>query len=330
MSFSCDAFTAQFSFDDIRFWVGSGANRAALAIDWVEDSTEQPALVWGYRWVGIATGRDMLLAVVAADDRLFAKLGDTSGNPVRVFGLGYDADDDGQFGIDDETSFDESGIAYGNPPFFPAATSDADDHYAEGWTFAFWHYGVAATNPYNGGVWSDIQVGMAQRMLTDGCWDSWAFENTTTPPFNAYAESPIAALPPQLPGDFNDDGDVNQADFNLWRSTFGSTSELAADANDNGVVDAADYVVWRKNSFGSMIAATGPQPASTLATVPEPHALWSASLSLLMSILFRSRNRKEKANAQTYNQPGRLGRLAAGIQHNTPRGGAVWPNDRFL
>ena len=49
-----------FTFDDIEFWVGTGANRAALVIDWLENSNEPPALVWGYRWNGTATGRDML------------------------------------------------------------------------------------------------------------------------------------------------------------------------------------------------------------------------------------------------------------------------------
>jgi len=47
-----------FSFDDIQFWVGEGANRAALAVDWSYASTEPPALVWGYRWDGMADGID--------------------------------------------------------------------------------------------------------------------------------------------------------------------------------------------------------------------------------------------------------------------------------
>ena len=103
---------APFTFDDIDYWVGTGSNRAAFVIDWVENSTEPPALVWGYRWDGTANGRDMLTAIVAADDRLFAKLGDTSANPVAVYGLGYDADDDGEFALDDDTAFDADGIAF--------------------------------------------------------------------------------------------------------------------------------------------------------------------------------------------------------------------------
>src|SRR5262245_44879430 len=64
-----------FSFSDIKYWIGSGANRAALVIDWDESSTQPPALAWGYRWNGTAHGSDLLSAVVADDPRLFAKLG---------------------------------------------------------------------------------------------------------------------------------------------------------------------------------------------------------------------------------------------------------------
>ena len=66
-------------------------------------------------------------------------------------------------------------------------------------------------------------------------------------------------------GDFNADGLVDAADYDLWRSTFGSTTRLAADGNKDNVVDAADYVIWRK-----AFVATGGN--SALAVVPEPNA----------------------------------------------------------
>lgn len=261
-----------FSFDDIELWVGSGANRAAMVIDWVESSAEPPALAWGYRWDGSATGRDMLLAIVAADERLFVKLGDEPVNPILVYGIGYDADDDGEFGVDDGTSFDDDGVAFGGAPFFAAAATDPVDYYAEGWTFAFWHYGIAASNPYDGGVWEDIQFGMAGRQLADGAWDSWAFETPAEPPFTAYAENPQAAAP-FPPGDYDRDGDVDMADYARWKELYG-TADPAADGNGDGAVNAADYTVWRNH------AGAGSASANHSLGIPEPRSDTLAILAL--------------------------------------------------
>ena len=63
-------------FDDVSFWVGSGSNQAALAIDWDGRSAQSDldnALVWGFRWDGIATAADLFNAIVEADPRLYAK-----------------------------------------------------------------------------------------------------------------------------------------------------------------------------------------------------------------------------------------------------------------
>ncbi|MEX2309697.1 MAG: hypothetical protein WD738_19145 [Pirellulales bacterium] len=276
---------APFSFDDIKYWVGDGMNRAALVIDWVENSTEPPALAWGFRWDGNARGSDMLAAIVAADPRLFAKLGGTRANPQAVYGLGYD-DDDGEFGVDDGTMFDSEGFAFTGPADLAMAT-DSDDYYAEGWFTGFWHYGTEApdgTNPFDDGYWANTTDGMASRDLIDGAWDSWAF----SPSFNfaAFAENPQAAMPPDAqPGDFNRDGSVDVVDYDLWRHTFGSMSELAADGNGNQVVDAADYVMWRANA--------NPRTAAhrqSARPVPEPTPRSLAVLCLLIHVaLYRNR-----------------------------------------
>ena len=50
------------------------------------------------------------------------------------------------------------------------------------------------------------------------------------------------------------DGDVDAADYTLWRNTLGSADDLRADGNGNGMVDQADYDVW-KNASSTPAAA---------------------------------------------------------------------------
>ena len=301
------AAAAPFSFDDIDFWVGAGANRCGAGHRLVRARPDPPALAWGFRWDGAATGRDMLLAIVEADDRLFAKLGEFN-EGASLFGLGYDADDDGQFGVlkinsegePVETTFDELGIAVSGIPdadLIRAAATDPGDYYAEGWKSAVWHYGGESetpigtpANPYDDGSWQDSGSGMLFRSLKNGSWDSWAFELIPpTPPFNtdSYADNPIAAPSPFPPGDFNRDHIVDDADYQLWKSKFGSAIDPETDANDNGVVDAADYTIWRDN-FG----IGGGSAAAFRSGVPEPSTLGLALCALWQFFTLRRKGRR--------------------------------------
>jgi prepilin-type N-terminal cleavage/methylation domain-containing protein len=67
------------------------------------------------------------------------------------------------------------------------------------------------------------------------------------------------------PGDYDRNGYVQLADYELWKETFGQSVGAgdAADGNRNGVIDAADYVTWRKFYSGA---------GGGSANVPEPMA----------------------------------------------------------
>jgi len=69
-------------------------------------------------------------------------------------------------------------------------------------------------------------------------------------------------------GDYNFDGMVDAADYNVWRDAVGSTLVAEPDGNGDGVVDALDYNIWKSN-FGT-ITGNG---TSLAMTVPEPTGL---------------------------------------------------------
>jgi hypothetical protein len=93
----------------------------------------------------------------------------------------------------------------------------------------------------------------------------------------------------QLPGDFNRDGNVDAADYVVWRKSNGAAATFfqRADGNGSGVVDAADYAIWR-SQFGA-----ADSPAAAAATsVPEPTAIWL----MLIGFCFRRMNRNSSKN----------------------------------
>jgi GH18 family chitinase len=69
-----------------------------------------------------------------------------------------------------------------------------------------------------------------------------------------------------LKGDYDGDRGFDAADFDVWRTTLGSTSDLRADGNGNGIIDSGDYVVWRKHmappGAGSIVGGNVPEPTT--------------------------------------------------------------------
>jgi hypothetical protein len=87
-----------------------------------------------------------------------------------------------------------------------------------------------------------------------------------------------------LAGDYDADGSVDDADYLVWKASFGSNVKLAADGNDNGRVDAADFAVWR-NNFGALSSGAG----ATQLPTPEPVAWHLVIVAAPLGLLIRRR-----------------------------------------
>lgn len=73
---------------------------------------------------------------------------------------------------------------------------------------------------------------------------------------------------PALPGDYNNNGAVDAADFIVWRRNFGQNVTLANDLTP-GEVEQDDYDLWRMN-FGNTDAGPAPDPALNEAVAENP------------------------------------------------------------
>jgi hypothetical protein len=98
--------------------------------------------------------------------------------------------------------------------------------------------------------------------------------------FLSYAFGVIAPTsnPMGPPGDYNDDGTVDAADYVQWRKNVGTSNSLPNDNGIGGIIGDAHYNLWRSN-FGAM--GPGSASALTASAVPEPASIVVFGLAAL-------------------------------------------------
>jgi hypothetical protein len=218
------------SLDDIRFWAGSGTNRAALVVEWsapeslTNSSVPVPVadrtFVWGYRFNGTATASQMLAAIVAADPKLYVVASDTYGTFVE--GIGYNLNGDGGIGITDGTStnyFTNSILTDATVNVDAAAPLNTNDLFWSGLYGPNWelwnevgdtggllnapdrgpnpYWTPLDPDDYTGihGQWEYAQDGLDGLTLTNGSWIGFSvaageYEPDTNAPCNLHKHAP--------------------------------------------------------------------------------------------------------------------------------------------
>ena len=180
---STAADAADFTFNDVHYWIGEGTNRAAIVLDW-NNGRPGSSLAWGVRWNGPSTNLTTILRRLGDEDKRLASalIQDSWGS--WVLGFGYDVDGDG--GLFNAVS--------------PGIATDGDDFIALD-DFSSTHYwSVVVTNVAAitaSTVWDYTMMGIDGLVPAHGDWFAfkrinWMTGESSFPALPTAAETPFA------------------------------------------------------------------------------------------------------------------------------------------
>lgn len=102
----------------------------------------------------------------------------------------------------------------------------------------------------------------------NGTFTSISFTVTTVAGVTSDGITLQIGVVPYLPGDYNDDGSVDAADYVVWRKNDGTSNTLPNDGGLPGPIDEDHYNLWQTN-FGQLSGSGSLSNAG----VPEPTTL---------------------------------------------------------
>ncbi len=108
-----------------------------------------------------------------------------------------------------------------------------------------------------------VGIGTGTGLSTISIGQEYGTETSTL----AEANLPSHAHDYVVPGDYNNDGTVDAADYTVWRDNLGSVAGTLLNDTVGGVIGNDQYLLWRDN-YGKSAESI----ASASQSVPEPHA----------------------------------------------------------
>jgi T5SS/PEP-CTERM-associated repeat protein len=151
---------------------------------------------------------------------------------------------------------------------------DADDQFVVFNTATLWL-----------GSFSNVASG--QRLyMADGA-GSFLVHYGPTSIFNAN-QVVLTQFVPGLPGDYNDDGVVDAADYTVWRDRSGEEDSLPND--DSPGVGPDDYDRWKQH-FGESTGGGAVAGGADSSSVPEPLAIFLSATGMIFLLSIRQKKR---------------------------------------
>lgn len=158
------AATRTFRLDDIRYWIGSGTNRAGIAISWGVGKTR----AWGYRWNGEAPMVEQVLQEIAAvDKRLVPHYKTESWGPF-LDTFGYDAGDVGGVTYD----WDNSSASDASAWIVPYWTDYVDPEDLSTWIYHYFNLLTEGDVYFRTGTsaYAYASLGIGSQPIQSGAW----------------------------------------------------------------------------------------------------------------------------------------------------------------
>ena len=178
---------SNFTFSDIKYWIGTGENMAMLIVQW-NDGKKPEALAYGYRWKEgqNKSGNDMIIDIAKADKRLFyLKYSSAIG---AIGGIGFSASGEAKIGIDGSCQSPVNGSVETPSYNFDSwkICNGADARWFAGWDNGFWSYW---TSENANSVLNYSEVEPSLRVLKNKSIDTW----NAAPGFSQF---PLSAITP--------------------------------------------------------------------------------------------------------------------------------------